>query len=334
MKIKNSLFFVKSILIYLFVFCKSYQDYPNSCYKIEGISGPEDFVYLEKEGIFLISSHNRRDLESLGEIYSYNPETNQVQIIKRTNEPENFSFRPHGIDYRKPYLFVILHGNTMDTKWHAVALYEYKNNELIFKKSFQHELIQSPNDLITISENEFFITNDMKKRGSYYELFKTLFLGLNDGSLAYCNIEKNTCEIVYKGLGFPNSLSVVNDRLFVSTTLENKIYEFRIEKDNSVRVTLKKQIAEIAGADNIIYYNNKLYITSHPSIMKFMQHSSNAEKYSPSLAYEIDPNTYQTVSIFEDSGKKISAASVIIKLNNELFIGQVFNPYLLRCTTD
>ncbi len=331
MKIKYLLFVVKSILIYLFVFCKSYQDYPNSCYKIEGIAGPEDFVYSEKEGIFLISSHNRRDLESLGEIYSYNPETNQVQIIKRTNEPENFSFRPHGIDYRKPYLYVILHGNTIDTKWHTVAVYEFKNNELIFKKSFQHDLIQSPNDLITISENEFYITNDMKIRASYLEYFKSLFFGMNYGSIAYCNIEKNICEIVYEGLGFPNSLSVVNDRLFISTTLENKIYEFRIEKDNPAKLTSKKQVAEIAGADNIIYYNNKLYITSHPSIWKFMQHSSNAEKYSPSLAYEIDPNTYKIVSIFEDSGKKISAASVIIKLNNELFIGQVFNPYLLRC---
>jgi hypothetical protein len=331
MKIKHILFFVKSILIYSLLFCKSYIDSPYSCYKIEGIAGPEDFVYLE-EGIFLVSSHNRRDLESLGEIYSYNPKTNQVQLIPRINEPENFSFRPHGIDYRKPYLYVILHGNTMDTKWHSVAIYEFKNNELIFKKNFQHELIVSPNDLITLSENEFYITNDMKHRASYFELFKTLFLGINYGSIAYCNMEKQFCQIVSDELGFPNSLAIVDRKLFVSTTLENKIYEFRIDKNNPAILTSKKEVAEIAGADNIIYYNEKLYITSHPSIMRFMQHSSNAEKYSPSLAYEIDPNTYKTVPIFEDSGKKISAASVIIKLNKELFIGQVFNPYLLRCT--
>ncbi|GIX40789.1 MAG: arylesterase [Leptospiraceae bacterium] len=332
-KINIIVLFVKSILLLSLILCSSYKPYPNSCYKIEGIAGPEDFVWIEKENLFLISSHNRRDLESYGEIYSYNPNTNKLNILERINEPENLSFRPHGIDYRDPYLFVILHGNTLETKWHAVAIYEYKKNQLILKKLFQNPLIVSPNDLISISQNEFIIINDMKTRGSLIEYLSTMLFGIKNGSLVYCNIEINQCYEIFNGLGFPNSLALYNNKLFVSTTLENKIYEFDfILKNNQYKLENKKQVATIPGPDNFISYQNKLYITSHPSMWKFIQHSKNAENLSPSLGFEIDPKTYQINKIFEDSGQKISAASVILKLNSELFIGQVFNPYLLRCS--
>lgn len=331
-KIKFLLFFVVFIFCFPLLSCSSIQHYPESCLRIEKIPGPEDFVWLEDDGIFLISSYNRRDLESLGEIFSYNPQAGQLQIVRRINEPENLSFRPHGIDYFKPYLFVILHGNTLDTRWHAVAIYEYKNNGLVFQKLFQHPLIHSPNDLKVISEGEFFITNDMKTHNSYMEYLATIFLGIYRGSIVYCNTEKSQCHYVYEGIGFPNSIAIMEDKLFVSATLENKIYEFRIVKrKDRISLTHKKEIARIPGPDNLILYQEKIYTTSHPSMWKFIRHSSNAESPSPSLGYEIDPVSYKVQKIFEDSGERISASSVLLKKNADLFIGQVFDSFLLRC---
>ena len=322
-----------STFLFMSVSCSSYKPYPYPCSKIEGIPGPEDFVWIEKENIFLISSHNRRKFESYGEIYSYNPDTDKIQIIERIDEPEGLSFRPHGIDYKETFLFVILHGDTPDTNWHAVAIYEYKNNQLIFRKLFQNPLIYSPNDLVAISESEFIITNDMKNRGSNFELITTFLLGIKRGSLVYCNIQKNQCYKIFEGLGFPNGLALYKNKLFVSATLENKIYEFDLlSKNNQYRLENKRQVAKIPGPDNLILHKNKLYMASHPSMWKFVQHSKNAEKYSPSMGFEIDPETHEVKKIFEDSGQKINAASVIMKINYELFLGQVFNHYLLRCS--
>jgi hypothetical protein len=331
-KIKLYILFVNSILFYLLIFCKNYQNFPDSCFKIEGIPGPEDFVYLEEENIFLISSHNRRDFDSYGEIFSYNPNNNKLHLIKRINEPENLSFRPHGIDYYKPFLFVILHGNSDNSKWHAVAIYEFKNEILYFKMIFQHPLIYYPNDLIILNEKEFFITNDMKTYRSFLEAIGTIYFNIKKGSIVHCNIQQSECDTIYDGLGFPNSLLIINDQLFVSTTLENKIYKFKIIKNNNkFKLTSKKEIAKVVGPDNLILFKNKIYVTSHASMWKFIRHSNNTENLSPSIGYEIDPISFEVQKIFEDSGSRISAASVIIKINSELFIGQVFDPFLLRC---
>lgn len=331
-KIKLFVIFVKSIFILYFSFCTTYEHTPVHCSKIEGIPGPEDFVWMEENKIFLISSYNRRDLTSLGEIFSYNIQNNTLQILARKNEPQNLSFRPHGIDYKKPYLFVILHGDTLDTKWHAVAVYELKDNTLIFKTLFEHPLIVSPNDLKVISYDQFFITNDMETRNSFWEYFTTIYFGRNKGSILLCDIQKNDCYYVYKKIGFPNSIEIYNNKLYVTATLQNTIYEFQIEK-NQDQYVLKDnyKFNEILGPDNLILYNSKIYTTSHPSNWKFLQHSKSTDNKSPSIGYEITPESHTVKKVFEDDGKRISAASVLIKLNQEIFLGQVFDPFILRC---
>ncbi len=314
---------------FLFVCCQSYQTFPNHCLKIEGVLGPEDFVFLENENLFLISSYNRRNSETLGEIYSYHLKTRELKIIDRINEPKDLAFYPHGIDFYQDQLFVILHGKELDTKWHAVAIYQWNGKDLIFKKIIQNHLFLSPNDIAVYSDSVFFITNDSKNRASFWEYFLTLVFDIKKGSIVVCEILQNQCKFVQDELGFPNGITIYKNQLFVSTTFENKIYAFTINKDYSL--TNKKEIAKIQGGDNLTIYDQKLYVTSHPSLWKFQRHSKRAENRSPSIAYEIDLETFTIHPIFSDNGTRISASSVAIKLNNLLFLGQVFDPYLYQC---
>lgn len=318
------------LIIFLFLtVCKSYEKIPETCYKIEGIPGPEDFVFLKEENSFLISSHNRRNFELLGEIYYYNINTKELKIVKRLQEPKELSFRPHGMDFYNNHLYVILHGEELNSFWHGIAIYEWNGKDLIFKRLIENEKFHSPNDIAVLSENIFFITNDSKERGSYWELFLTNTFGINKGSIVVCDIIQNKCEYAQEKLGFPNGIAIYKNQLFVTTTLENKLYQFDII--NQTQLINKKLISKIFGGDNIILLDNKLYITSHPSLWKFLRHSSNTEKFSPSLGYEIDISNYNTKLIFSDNGQRLSASSVLLKLDQDLYIGQVFDPFIMNC---
>ncbi|MFN3604583.1 MAG: hypothetical protein ACK4UJ_07715 [Leptonema sp. (in: bacteria)] len=170
--IKRFLFIFTLLFLFFFLeFCKSYEKIPKDCFKIDGIFGPEDFIFLEKENLFLISSHNRRNFELLGEIYSYNLANNELKAIPRIGEPKDLSFRPHGIDFYNERLYVILHGKEQKSKWHGVGIYKWNGKELIFEKLIENELLHSPNDIAVYSNTIFFLTNDSKNRGSLWEFF-------------------------------------------------------------------------------------------------------------------------------------------------------------------
>lgn len=317
------------MLLFLF-YCKTFEQSSYKCSKIEGIVGPEDFVFLEKENIFLISSHNRRNFKTLGEIFSFNIKTRELKIVNRIDEPKDLSFRPHGIDFYNNQLYVILHGKEQNSKWHAVAIYKWNGQELIFLRLIENDLFLSPNDISVYSDNVFFITNDSKNRGSLWELFLTISFGINKGSIVVCDISQNDCKFAANQLGFPNGIAIYKDQLFVSTTLENKVFSLSIDKN--FLLTNKKEIAKIEGGDNIIIVGNKLYITSHPSLWKFLRHASNTENRAPSIGYEIDLENFKLNKLFFDNGTTISASSVVINLNNTLYLGQVFDPFVLQCS--
>lgn len=330
MNLKNVILIVFPFLSSLY--CRSYEKLPNICYKIEGVFGPEDFVFLEDKKIFLISSHNRRNPELPGEIFSYDLSSGSLRKVERLNEPDGISFRPHGIDFFNGHIYAILHGADLrTTSWHAVAVYEWDGNNLIFKKLMQNERLSSPNDIAVYSDGIFFITNDSKNRGSFWELFFTLSLGIKKGSVVACDINKDDCVYVQEDLGFPNGICVYKSQLFVSATLEDKIYRFDIKDDLSL--SGKSSVAKVQGPDNLILFNNKLYVASHPSLWKFLRHSNSSDNISPSIGYEIDLESYDTKLIFSDEGSRISASSVILNVGGDLYIGQVFEPFLLRCET-
>lgn len=323
---------IKILIIFLFLIftaCKSYEKFPESCYKIEGIPGPEDFVFLKEENSFLISSHNRRNFELLGEIYYYNIITKELKVVKRLEEPNELSFRPHGMDFYNNHLYVVLHGKETNSAWHGVGIYKWNGKELIFKKLVEDSKFHSPNDIAVLSENIFFITNDTKKRGSLWELILTSTFGINKGTIVVCDMIQNKCEYIQEKLGFPNGIAIYKNQLLVATTLENKIYQFDIV--NQIQLSNKKIISEITAGDNIIILNDKLYITSHPSLWKFLRHSYDTENFSPSRGYEINLSNYNSKLIFSDDGRRISASSVFLKLDQDLYIGQVFDPFIINC---
>ncbi|MFA5815696.1 MAG: hypothetical protein WC865_08760 [Bacteroidales bacterium] len=84
----------------------------------------------------------------------------------------------------------------------------------------------------------------------------------------------------------------------------------------------------IKGPDNIRINNGNLIITSHSKPFKFIGHVKDKSQKSPSLVLSVDPHTGKSTRLFYDDGKLISAASVALIFNNQLVIGQIFEPFI------
>jgi hypothetical protein len=287
--------------------------------------GPEDIVVdsLHNPPRILVSCASRRpENPDYGEIEAIVPAQRSRIAMARVGEPAGLVLRPHGISLVQAgeiqYLYVITHDDKKDI--HLIVLYQLDQDTLVFVKTLSTRLLVSPNALQAYSDGSLLVCNDAAVRGSMKEkIFRQ-----KKGNVIYFDGEGNW-SIVASGLGMPAGLTGMGSYVFVSAALENTLYSYRF-KDG--QLTDKKPVCQIKGPDNIRICNNKLIVTSHSRMIRFIRHVKNKTHNSPSLVIEIDPQTGKSVQLFYDNGKLISAASVAVIFNNQLIVGQIFEPFI------
>lgn len=320
-----------------------------TCVPIPTAMGPEDMEILTiGEKTYLIySSHNRRNPESIGGLYSIFLDLKSLKTgnfishkIPVISEPSNF--RPHGITLApfqgKQRLYAISHPIFGKNKPpHTIEVFEVEDKKdsvipiLKHKETLTHPLLTSPNDLFALPEEKLYISNDPGQNITLTNAI-TIVFGLSDSTLVY--YEKGKFYNLNQDIPFGNGIWIDTNKneLYRSSHSQKKVYVYHWEtKDSELpTIQLKTKISFPGGPDNL--YKNKygLYTTTHNSNWKFLQHSKDTLKTSPSEVWEIKENN-DIKLIFSDDGKKISAASSALVYKNWLFIGQVFEPFILAC---
>jgi hypothetical protein len=304
--------FLFTIGISLFVAsCKTpkYASPPHVSQKISTGYGPEDIILDITGGAerILISSANRSS-DKKGNIQALNLKTNEVITLARTKEPDSIRFYPHGMDMIVgrtgiKYLYVISHEENKD----LVLRYKVLGDQLEFMDAFHDKLFTSLNDVTLDGDDGFFVSNDHFRKGN----------------VVHCN-KFGDCNVVANKLGFANGLHKQENKLYVATTVGSRIHEITLGEDLSMR-----KITRIKGADNLTYHEGKLLTVSHPCFLRFFRHVKKNSRRSPTKVYQIDPASNSKELLFSDNGRKISAGSTAIIYQNKLYIGQVFNPYIL-----
>ncbi|MFW6352119.1 MAG: hypothetical protein ACOC2E_07005 [Bacteroidota bacterium] len=302
------------IFLSLFLFSCQQPKYScdtQDCNKIDVGEGPEDFAldttsYLHHR--MIISSAKRRN-DGAGKIEMLNIKSGIVREMKRFGEDQDYFFSPHGIFFQQTgqehFLWVISH-EPNDQEW--VLKYIVRSDSLIFQESFQHPLFKSLNGIAALEDGRFFVSNDNA-------------LG---GSILICSPD-GACEKIAKGLMFANGLHVEGDFLYAATTLGNRVLQFNLKKEFE-----KKKVTRIKGGDNFSFYNGRLILAAHPSYFRFFRHVMNSSKRSPTRIYSIDPLSGDQKLLFEDDGRIISAGATALIYRDDLYISQVFEPYLLK----
>tara|TARA_B100002052_G_scaffold58366_1_gene51382 strand:+ start:662 stop:1687 length:1026 start_codon:yes stop_codon:yes gene_type:complete len=338
---------MKEILIFLigFLSIKTLSDagsfkvieshYDGSCVEIHNISGPEDITILSN-GVALISSDNRRlTLEGSpeqGHIFSYNLNNKSSKLEKLTNNLE-FEFHPHGISVYesndKTILFVVNHRKNKNT----IEVFNLVNNSLVFKKTIESDLLNSPNDIVAINENEFYVTNDHGNSSIFGKMIED-YLQLSKSNIIFFNGKK--FKVVIDKLQYANGINVNNNKtkVFVAETIGKSVSIYN-RNTASNDLSLQQKIYLDSGVDNIELDNQEnLWIGSHPQVLKFVKHAKNKEYDSPSQVIKLikkPSNQYAINEVYLDNGSMYSGSSVAAVYKDILLIGSVFEDYFLFC---
>ena len=318
--------------------------FSGDCISVDGVVGAEDITFL-KDGTALISSDDRRNRISgsdvQGTIYRYRPNESSNKLLNLMPKLD-IGFHPHGISaYEhkdgKTYLAVVNHhssGLFSSFGGHSVEIFIYNGDSLSHIKSISHPLMISPNDIVLINKDQFYVTND---HGSSSKREQTLEEYLQ---LKRCNAlfyDGNDFRVAASGLGFANGININNDGsiLYIAETLGKRLSIFsRDIKTNSLDFI--DAIDFNSGVDNIeIDSDGNLWIGSHPKVITFSRHMKDSTILSPSQVYKLSfdkENNHRIEEFYLNLGEELSGSTVAAVYDSTILIGSVFERYFLDCS--
>lgn len=301
--------------------------------KIEVGFGSEDMLWdsitTDKDRI-LVSCGSRRDehnKEANG-IYAIDPKTEEVIKLKQIGHPEDLEFHSHGFDIEEidgeVYLYVINHEDEINRQ--SILKYLVNGNDLILDSIIQHPLIISPNDIYVLSDGSFFISNDAGKRGS----IKEIMLAQKRGSAVYFPANDKAI-VIDNHLGMPNGLFFKAPYLYVSTSMQGKLFRYTQLNDSFTNKTIIAK--KLPGGDNLNPYKNGLLVPCHPRYLSFIRHAGKAKRPSPSVVYYVSFDGQTKEVVFSDDGKIISCGSTALIKNDLIYVSQIFENYILKANS-
>ena len=302
------------------------------CERFTIAPGTEDFVLDDHRGRsrLLISSHDRRNPETSGGIWSFDLATHESKELPRSGDPETLAaFKPHGMDIREAgaqtFLYVILHDPYAhnERSENAVAVYEIQADRLVFVQLLEDpEHLWSPNDLSVMASGEIYLTNDA--RGNF-----DIYFSRETSEIVYYDPATGKWKVAADGLAYANGILAEPGQVFVSATRGDRVIRYLRNYDGSLGEP--EDIARVKGPDNLMRHGKYLLVTAHFDDLAFMDHKKDPEAPAPSVVLRIYPELYASTVIYVNKGDFISAASTAMIYQDKLYISQVFDPYLVVC---
>lgn len=304
----------------------------SACQRIETGPGPGDLLLQHESGQMprlLISSHDRRHFSRSGEIQAYNPVTGQVTTLQRAGEPEGFRLRPHGMDLVQRdgrwLLYVISHDRDLISDQHAVVIYELAGNTLKFQQLLRSPLLSAADDLAVADNGDIYATNERETGSSIVEL---IFLERKANLVLYR--PGTGWRKVADELAFANDVLLQGSTVWVSQTIGEGLMRYTRRADGSLGPG--EQVTSLSLIDGLREARNgHLLATRHPSLIRLGLHWQRAGSSAPSTVMDINPQNGSSTVLFQDDGSHVGAVSSALQLDNRLFLGQLFDPYILSC---
>ena len=308
-------------------------------YKISVGAGPEDMAFDTSSGAarIIVSCSDRRDEDAAtGSFYQINPTDHSTSRLRI--KPSNLAIFPHGIDVETiegiPYLYAISHhGKGIETE-HKIFRFIIKQDTLIQDESYvlEDSLMTGPNDIDVLSDGSFYVSNPMPSNQPT-ESTKAI-LGIKNGNVLHFDGNGNW-NIAVKEMCYPNGVYVDQEgsHLFVANGGCQAVERFKVLNGKVVedeKLSTVESDVDIPIGDNLLLDNHGvLWTAAHPCPLKFLKHVKRSEDKSPIQIFNIDPKTMAPKLIFQNNGELISAASTVLRIENQLFVSQVFDPFVL-----
>ncbi len=303
------------------------------CNVVKGVLSSEDITIDRQTGMAFVSSGIRGlGLDKGGAIIGYDLNAKSLKPVNLTSDFKE-EFYPHGIGLYKgaggaASLFVINHRSEKD----YVEIFDYAGSKLVHRRSVSNVLMYSPNDIIPVGRDSFYVTNDHGYRSFRGQILEDL-LKLAKSYVLYFDGDK--LRIVARGLSFANGINLSPDgkTVYVSEVIGKQISVF----DRDVKtgaLALKNTIYCGTGVDNIdVAEDGSLWVGAHAKLLTFAKHAKNQKLPAPSQVLHITMKNgkYSVDEVYLDDGSTLSASSVAAAYKNEVLIGGVFAPRFLVC---
>jgi len=323
--------------------------YPGQCRQVPSLPGSEDITIHPGGSFAYISSDDRRAVmagtPSPGKIFRY-PLDAPTAAVNMTPDADNH-FRPHGIslfvdDTGRETLFVVNHpgeslfgapADDYEGPAHTVEIFDVQGAVLQHRRTVAGALILSPNDVVGIDHERFYVSNDHGAKPGFMRQLED-YLRLPWANVVYFDGE--TLREVADGLSYANGINISPDstRLYVAEVSRSRIQEYErnpLSGDLSHRRTLDVGF----GVDNIEVdaATGHLWIGGHAKLLTFVRHSADPLVPSPSQTAQVQlaDDDYRVRMVFSDDGRLISGASVAAESDGRLLLGSVFEDHIVDC---
>lgn len=232
---------------------------PGNCHLIKGIEYGSEDISILPGGLALISSGLKYPLmpqlspDQPGQIFlvDLNKPTLRAEELRISRGFDVESFNPHGLStYVEKdgtiLVFVVNHPKHDSTV--ELFKFEEEHHSLTHLKTIRHDLLNNVNDIIAMSSQSFYATNDSYYSNYYLKILEFL-LGLSFSNVVYYSPFE--VKVVATGYGLLNGIDISVDGkyIFLAETAGHRILVMKINP-NHILTEIKSLTVEI-GPDNL-----------------------------------------------------------------------------------
>lgn len=196
----------------------------------------EDGIIIDEDALAILSCDPGRDLWNtvMGTfhadraaipngklwIYRYNlPENSENALVPIKFDLDGyegeFSFHPLGVEYHRESGTLVVCNHHVDGSRIEVFTLTMNSKSAVAKhtRSIIHPLLRTPNSVVALNENEFYITNDHYFRRKDYPALTLVetYAGIPGGTVAYVNLAADPIEVKTVARGpFANGVTLLN----------------------------------------------------------------------------------------------------------------------------
>lgn len=313
------------------------------CEAIHGVIGAEDISIDQMNNTAYIGADDRRSYLSTGDQSSV--ENGAIWTLDLTNpnsQPQKLSidfdgvFHPHGIsllmgDKGVKEVYVVNHITPTEHEIDVFTL--IAPNQLKLRRRITFPEMISPNDIVVVDQDRFFMTNDHgNPRHTIMEKVED-YLGLPLSNVVYFDGEK--AQVVIDGLKMANGIQLdqQGQNLYVAESTGRRVTRY-IRGKTQTEWFKQGSVAVRSSVDNLEWGGEHHLLTAaHPKAFDFLAHVKDSETLSPSEVIRIDVSGDKMTSetVYMNMGEALSGSSVATKSHKTLLIGTVFEPHFLRC---
>lgn len=316
------------------------------CREVKGMPGAEDITFHPSLGFAYVSSDDRRRTLAgrpvQGGIYRYDPRSDAAPVLLTASFKQ--PFHPHGISLfvdaeGQQTLYVINHPTLGAGQ---VEQFRVASDGLLqHVKSWRDPALVSPNDLVAVDAQRFYVSNDHGSAfgvGHMLEDFTALLFGAWAGRGNVLYFDGTRFRPVVEGTAYANGINLSRDgkTLYLAQILARSVsFYARDARTGALRRT--RELALDTEPDNIeLDGAGNLYMGAHPKAFAFMAHAidrSGATR-SPAQAIEINlqGSTPVVRELYLSHGAPVSGLATAAVNGDVMLLGPVFDPSLLRCT--